>query len=276
MDSLPVSGKAPSTSERSFSCPHCGAYTSQTWSRYYGRPLGNDDPLPTKYDLESWIKLAETSRDPEEKTKFKEGMDHIRRVQLGKPFLDKLSSDGRNPHFDLINVHTSRCYVCSEMAIWVHEKMIYPRAMGGEQANPDLPPEIRADFDEARSILDLSPRGAAALLRLCVQKLCAHLGERGKNIDDDIASLVGKGLAPGIQQALDAVRIIGNEAVHPGTMDLKDDRATASELFSILNFIADEMLSKPAKLQAIYAKLPADKLKGVAQRNARALQGKAP
>ena len=40
---------------------------------------------------------------------------------------------------------------------------------------------------------------------------CGHLGESGKNINDDIAALVKKGLNLMIQQSLDVVRVIGNE-----------------------------------------------------------------
>jgi Domain of unknown function (DUF4145) len=49
-----------------------------------------------------------------------------------------------------------------------------------------------------------------------------------------VASLVRKGLSPVVQQALDAVRVIGNEAVHPETLDLKDDRDTATTLFGLV------------------------------------------
>jgi len=34
-----------------------------------------------------------------------------------------------------------------------------------------------------------------------------------------------------ILQSLDIVRVIGNESVHPGVIDLKDDRHTALRLF---------------------------------------------
>ena len=75
------------------------------------------------------------------------------------------------------------------------------------------------------------------------QKLRIHLGEKGKTIDDDIASLVRKGLNPLVQQSLDIVRVIGNEAVHPGVIDLKDDRETAFRLFDLVNAITDAMIS---------------------------------
>ncbi|WP_082741820.1 DUF4145 domain-containing protein [Burkholderia sp. MSMB1072] len=59
--------------------------------------------------------------------------------------------------------------------------------------------------------------------RLAVPKLYVPLGESGKHIDSDIASLVQKGLRPKIQRAPDIVRVIGNESVHPVKLDVRDD-----------------------------------------------------
>jgi len=131
-----------------------------------------------------------------------------------------------------------------------------------------MPEDIRADFNEAREIFFLSPRGAAALLRLAVQKLCIVLGESGKNINDDIASLVKKGLSVQIQQALDIVRVIGNDAVHPGQIDLNDDPATAESLFELVNLIIEEKISEPKRLKEMYDKLPATKRDAIAKRDA--------
>lgn len=59
--------------------------------------------------------------------------------------------------------------------------------------NADMDEDIRNDFLEAAAVLDTSPRGSAALLRLCVQKLCVQLGEKGRNVNDEIGALVRKG-----------------------------------------------------------------------------------
>ena len=81
------------------------------------------------------------------------------------------------------------------------EAMVYPAKSTAPLANPDMPEEIKADYNEARDILQRSPRGAAALLRLAIQKLCIHVGESGKNPNDDIASLVKRSATAGAKGA---------------------------------------------------------------------------
>jgi hypothetical protein len=205
--------------------------------------------------------------DDESREKRKKLLSWIDEMATGEPFLrwDRTTSD-----FTVNNLWFSRCFDCSKFSIWLHERLLYPEVRGGVPPDQNMPIAIRADYDEARSIVDRSPRGAAALLRLCVQKLCKELGGKGKNIDDDIAALVAKGLDPLVQEALDAVRVIGNEAVHPGQMDLQDDRDTADELFAALNFIVDQTISRKRKLAALYEKLPKAKRDAIDQRNAKA------
>lgn len=166
---------------------------------------------------------------------------------------------------------SSLCVHCSAWAIWLDRTMIYPSGGSAPLPNPDLPPDLQTDYEEARAILNRSLRGAAALLRLLIQKLCIHLGEPGKSIDTDIGSLVKKQLPIGVQQALDTVRVIGNEAVHPGQIDSRDDVATASVLFVLVNLIADKMLTEKKQLAAIYASLPKPKLDGIEARDRKAL-----
>jgi hypothetical protein len=161
----------------------------------------------------------------------------------------------------------SYCEHCQFPTIWHGESIIFPLNLSAEPPNEDIPEGIKNDYEEARSICNLSPRGAAALLRLCIQKLCAHLGQPGKNINADIKALVVSGLPHKVQEVLDSVRVIGNDAVHPGTIDLNDDSDTANQLFRLVNFIAQKMITEPREVDAIYNNLPAEKLKGIKDRD---------
>jgi hypothetical protein len=163
--------------------------------------------------------------------------------------------------------HFAQCAHCGQETVWKNQRMIYPDSSPAPSPNPDLPEDIKADYEEARTIISRSPRGACALLRLCVQKLCGFLGESGKDINADIAALVEKGLNPKIQKSLDIVRVIGNEAVHPGQIDLRDQAATAAQLCSLLNVIADAMITQPKNIESPYAGLPETKLQQIEQRD---------
>lgn len=183
------------------------------------------------------------------------------------------------PHFQSANRHfgsedyifSARCARCARYSFWVDKLMVYPAIVAAPQAHSDLPEAIRADYEEARQIAEISPRGAAALLRLALQKLCAHLGETGKNINDDIGSLVAKGLDPRIQQALDVVRVVGNQAVHPGQIDLRDQPETVHTLFELLNIITEAMIARPRAIDALYTRVvPDTQRQAIARRDGQA------
>jgi len=159
------------------------------------------------------------------------------------------------------------CTHCNARTVWYNGNMIFPDTSIAPHPNPDLPEDIIADYEEARAILSRSPRGAAALFRLCIQKLCRHLGESGKNINADIAALVKKGLHPTVQKSLDIVRVVGNEAVHPGTINLNDQPDTAVQLATLINIIADTMISQPKAVNKLYGSLPEEKRQQINQRD---------
>jgi hypothetical protein len=161
------------------------------------------------------------------------------------------------------------CRSCSRPAIWLGTDLIYPRVATAPQPNEDMPQSVRQDYEEARNIADISPRGAAALLRLAVEKLCRGLVKKDRGLHINIGSLVELGLPQRVQKALDGVRVIGNEAVHPGKIDLNDDRDTALSLFMLVNIIVERMISEEKKIQEIYEMIPDEKIEGIKQRDSK-------
>ena len=159
------------------------------------------------------------------------------------------------------------CHQCENLTIWYKSILLYPDSGVAPLPNPDLPEGIKADYLEAASIAGKSPRGAAALLRLCLQKLCEFLGEPGKDINTDIASLVKKGLPLRIQQAFDVVRVMGNESVHPGTLNLNEKPEVAAALFRIINLIVDDRITQPREIEDVYKTLPESKRKAIENRD---------
>lgn len=136
------------------------------------------------------------------------------------------------------------------------DNIIYPKKILVENPNTDLDSDIQNDYLEAARVYNESPRAAAALLRLALQKLCKQLGEKGDNINDDIKNLVKKGLNPTLQQAFDSLRITGNSAVHPGIINLEEEPEKVLRLFKLLNFIADKMITEPKEITSFYEEFP--------------------
>ena len=152
-------------------------------------------------------------------------------------------------------LNTCICTRCGGAIVWLNGLILYP-PHNAAPPNKDLPENVQKDYLEAASIVSASPRGAAALLRLAIQKLCQHLGLPGDNINADIQALVARGLSPTIQQALDVVRVIGNHAVHPGKIDIDDNPDIAQSLFKLVNIIAEKLMTEPKVIGALYASLP--------------------
>jgi hypothetical protein len=165
-------------------------------------------------------------------------------------------------------ISRSICFHCGEHCYWYDEDMLYPANVNVPMPSPDLPDDLKPDYMEAREIFNSSPRGAAALLRLVIQKLMKALGEPGKDINTEIGELVQKRkISARTQKMLDSVRVIGNEAVHPGTLDVRDDRTLAGALFSLVNLIMVEAVSYDKYVDSVYQKLPESKLKGIETRH---------
>ena len=236
---------SPALFSDGFHCPHCDVLVHQLWYQMHAEKINPDEGTPDLYEYID-LPVSET---------------------IYEPYLDDMNSSREYHLSSLVNVFISECDKCKKIIIWSREKILYPDCGVGLPPHTDLPDDIRNDFNEARAIFIRSPRGAAALLRLCIQKLCKHLGGSGKDINDDIRKFVNKGLDPRVQKALDVVRVIGNNAVHPGKIDLNDSPEQAKNLFELVNLITDIMISQPNHLQSVFDNLPDSNLKAIKERD---------
>jgi hypothetical protein len=234
----------PSLGAASFSCPHCGALAHQSWLSVWAKsyPLGIK-PNP------STIGNMITSQSSIDRT------------------IKAATMKAESANIAISNVFLSCCFSCKNYSIWLANEFIHPQQKSNLLPHEDMPENVKADFEEAAAIVDRSPRGAAAILRLAIQKLMRDLGEKGKNLNDDIASLVKKGLEPSIQRALDVVRVIGNNAVHPGEIDLKDDRATAITLLNLVNLVVERRISTQKHIDQMFENLPPGAREAIADRD---------
>jgi hypothetical protein len=138
--------------------------------------------------------------------------------------------------------------------------LIYPSISTAPMPHVDLPSECKDIYMEARTIESHSPRAAAALLRLVVEKLCQDLGgDPSKSIYQNIKTMSEKGLPPRVEESLQIVRIIGNESVHPGSINLQEKPETVTLLFQLINIIVQRMITDNETIDKALEGLPPGK-----------------
>ena len=188
---------------------------------------------------------------------------HFKSHQFQEDINESLSSQTRIKNI----LYIARCCNCGKKIVWIDHEYIYPNIVA-EEVNPDLPESVKQLYNEAGLIYNLSPRAACALLRLAIEKLCHELGETADKINDNIAALVRKGLSPKVQKALDLVRVVGNNAVHPGKIAFDvDDITTAKSLMRLVNMIGQIMITDPNDIDNMYSQLPESTQKSIERRD---------
>lgn len=238
----------PSPFLTAFHCAYCKAYSAQNWYRtlinrsdgpcYLEEPKIPDDlPIGFEYLHDEW----QTG------------------LKLDVPFAmdNNLFVDTKKGTHHFYFVDVSQCSHCNRYSIWIRGQMVYPDTGAGAPPHEDLPEHLRADYMEAASIIDRSPRGAAALLRLILEQLLNHVGDEQKNSNDNIRDLVTENrLSKDVQKACDIIRITGNNAVHPGQLDIKDNADIVKASFELINVIVDELITRPKTMFALMNRMP--------------------
>ncbi len=143
--------------------------------------------------------------------------------------------------------------------------MAYPRGSSRRPAPPDVPNDIKDDYDEACRVLDLSSKSAAAQARRCLQSVLANHGYKKKNLAEQIDDVLNetdptKSLPSSLVQTIDAIRNFGNFSAHAitdqTTLQIIDvEEGEAEWCLEILEELFDHYYVKPAKAMARKAAL---------------------
>ena len=241
----------PEYGKKKFQCPHCNTIATQEW-------FTANNASSTAKGILNHLYLD-----------YRPNVSDITQRNIVK-FLDSVNNNFQTNFYNFVPIGfaVATCASCNDFTLWVNKEIVYPKKTTVSPPNEDLDEDIKALYIEASNILIDSPKGSTALLRLALQKLLKQIGGSGQNINKDIKDLVANNLSSQMQKALDLLRVVGNNAVHPGQIDLDDNVEIARKLFDILNYIAYELITKPKELERLYADLiPADTQEHIKQRD---------
>lgn len=122
------------------------------------------------------------------------------------------------------SVDYMQCPACKKALIWLKKNLgyenttwpVYPLNSNRPPAPAEVPSPLADDFNEASSVLSISPKSSAALSRRCLQELLRQQGFIDKDLAPAIQrALDSRTLPAALAENLDAIRNIGNFAAHP-------------------------------------------------------------
>ena len=221
----------------SFNCPHCGVHSKQEWGYLQSRNFNDEDyDSNTRYVGHEYI-------DPVIGHEYVgSGYKYVGPEFVGNVCLDD-------------SFAVSRCDHCKKWVLWNDQEIIYPRSITVESPNPDMPEVAKGLYMESAKILQDSPRASAALLRLALQEILNEVVEGGEknNINKNIG-ILSKEVDETTQKALDIIRINGNNAVHPGEIQIEEE--TTEYMYKLLNIIVQKTISDKKQIDDLFKKIP--------------------
>jgi hypothetical protein len=240
---------APSIDQLSFDCPHCQALARQFWFSVHADPLKADEK-PSRQTSETLTALKVDDGDERERDRK---LRWAERTASGRPLLE-VHREFRSRNVQ--NVSISYCFSCNEIGLWVGDQLVWPVVVASPELKKlEILAELSGDKGTMIEPLNASPRGAAALLHLAVEKLCLELGVGTYEPRPALAPAIQEEVDARVQNVLDAVKIIQDSSPPIEQNGLRDDRATADALPGFVNLICEKLIIEPRHLRALYTKV---------------------
>lgn len=206
----------PTFEASAFNCPHCGAYSTMKWDRFYGR-FSNDKEVG------------------------------------GYSFFDSFCCHCGKQMIWYVKDKQARVFFPREVTIAPEENMPDKVREIYEEASLILGDSPRASCALLRLALQELMRylkdNVDGYGGLKIERL-------DKDIQEVInIGNFHQAEKEMIEEAMNSVRLIGNRAVHPSELDINDNPEIANILFEMINFIVGEIITKPKERQEKLNKL---------------------
>lgn len=208
----------------SFICPHCGATSFLIDSTYQERVTSfkSDNPVYTT-------------------------------------FINGEDIEESNDYRDTIQIGFFRCPGCKNHTInilgigtEVKDRFIRFQPKNNAKVYPNyIPQSIRNDYEEACSILDLSPKASATISRRCLQGMIRnfwHISGK-RNLKDEIDAIKDQ-VDPDVKLVLDSLRQLGNIGAHPEkdiNLIVDIEPGEAKSLIKFIEYLLEEWYVKNQK-----------------------------
>jgi hypothetical protein len=224
----------PRLGAEAFSCPQCNAVAQQDWYSLFLKPENTAEVRV----LTPEAVTVSTLRQGEGEGGDVEEIDHFVERLKKNDLTYQYQKYSQSLKVKVANLHISNCHNCSGFALWVSGRLVFPINV---EKTPEL---VEEDFEEAAAILNKSPRGATALMRLCIQKLMPLLRQDGNGLNDYISSLVRKGAEVEIQQTMEVLRVLRDEPGQPTSLETQEDKEMALRFVDSLKAILERRMLK--------------------------------
>jgi hypothetical protein len=222
----------PRLGAESFSCPHCNTVAHQDWYSLFLKPENAAEirVLTPETVMVSTLRQGEAQRDS-----LKEIDQFVERLKKNELTYEYQ----KHPHplkVKMANLHISNCHSCNGFLLWVSGLLVFPTRM---DKTPEL---VEEDLQEATTILDKFPRGATALMRVCIQKLVPLLNQDGNELDEHVSSLVRKGLEMEMQQATEVLEVLRLDPVQLTQLESQADKEMVLRFLDSLKAILERRM----------------------------------
>jgi len=234
----------PQLGAESFSCPHCSAVAHHDWYSLLLMPENAAELRVLTPEAVTVSTLREGEGELDDINEIDQFVERLKKNELTFEY----QKHSQSVKVKMANLHVSNCHSCNGFSLWVSGRLVFPYNV---EKTPDL---VEQDVEEAAAILNKSPRGATALMRVCIQKLVPLLKQDGNSLNDYISSLVRKGLEVEIQQAMEVLQVLRSDPAQLTNFDLQEDKGMAIRLFDTLKAILERRMLKNSRSKIVQTK----------------------